>query len=394
MRENTDRKKIPLVYLIGKYPCHTETFIEREIGYMKDHFELRLFALSSDGTVRKSITVCPPALSVETLRRHLRFLFQHPLFYIRFLASAIRSFGVRGLRIFLRALCIYPQLRDSRVRHIHAHFADHPTSVARLLADRLGIRYSLSAHAHDLYTRNRDLYTNARNALFITTCTRYNHRYLSEMAPGEPRTTIHLNYHGVDLSRWRYQPRKQFDRRILTVGRLVEKKGHRYLLEAMYLLKRSGRIYHWFIVGEGPLRKLLEESIRKYGLTGQVHLAGYQRHEDLERYYHGCSVLIQPCMVTGSGDRDGLPNVILEAMACGTPVISTGISGIGEILDPDCGIKVGEKNGMALAEALIRLEKEEIFRRRIIGNARQKVLGFDSTEHLKGLKNVFDSYLS
>jgi len=212
----------------------------------------------------------------------------------------------------------------------------------------------------------------------VLTCTGYNRTYIQEIAGNG--TPIHLCYHGVDLSRFSGEQKESRERHagaplILSVGRFCEKKGFHYLIEACHRLQQDGRRFVCRIVGFGPLQEQLEELIRALELEDSVFLADKMTQDRLIREYRRADLFVLPCLVTDDGDRDGIPNVLVEAMAMRIPVVSTSVSGISELVDHmQNGLLAPEKDSEALAAAIETLLEDPGMCERFGANGRQKVM--------------------
>src|SRR5437667_4831805 len=161
---------------------------------------------------------------------------------------------------------------------------------------------------------------------------------------------------------------------VLSVARLVEKKGLEDLIAAADILRRRGRVFRVEIIGSGPQRETLKAQAKQMGLADRVRLAGAQAHDAVCLAYQRASIFVLPCVVTSEGDRDGIPNVFLEAMASGVPVVSTPVSGIPELIDSERdGLLVAPNSPSMLADALDRLLRDPELRDRLAGAARVKV---------------------
>lgn len=249
------------------------------------------------------------------------------------------------------------------IQHLHAHFASNATTVA-LLASRLsGIPFSFTAHARDIYHTYIDSETDddlrrrkIAEAQFVVTVSDYNRRHLSQIAGRPADARIRRLYNGIDLTRFRPDPNSCEPDLFVAVGRLIEKKGFPYLVEACRVLRSRGRRFRCLIIGEGPEREALTRHIQQARLSQQVTLAGAQPQEQLIQTMRRAAAVVLPCVVSASGDRDGLPTVLLEAMAMGIPAISTDVAGIPEIIDHDqTGFLVPPENPPALADAMQRI---------------------------------------
>jgi glycosyltransferase involved in cell wall biosynthesis len=258
---------------------------------------------------------------------------------------------------------------------IHAHFVDRAAIVA-LVAGRLLERpYSVTAHANDIYVDPVMLPEKIVEAKFVATCTAYNATHLAGIAP-DAATSITCIHHGLDVNR--YVPNNEsytYRPAILAVGQLREKKGFTYLVAACAELCKRGHEFVCDIVGEGPLRPELEAQIREYQLEDIISLRGALDHQRVIDHYLAASVFALPCVTAANGDMDGIPNVILEAMAMELPVVSTRHSGIPEAVDDGIsGLLVPQRDVAALADAIERLLGDSVLRRRMGRAGRQIVV--------------------
>lgn len=239
---------------------------------------------------------------------------------------------------------------DARaVSGIHGYFAHQPAAVAQLSAERLGVPFGFSTHARDARkVAAAELAQRALSAACVIACN-------ADVATSISRTgaKVHLVPHGVDLRRFRPRPLPTRRLQILAVGRLVEKKGFDVLIRAC---ARLAFPYRLRIIGEGAQRSHLESLIAGVGIQQQVTLCGAKTHAELPDEYRQAHVIVAPSIIDASGDRDGLPNVILEAMASGRAVIASNVSAIGNaITDEETGLLVPPGDPARLAAALERV---------------------------------------
>jgi glycosyltransferase involved in cell wall biosynthesis len=192
-------------------------------------------------------------------------------------------------------------------------------------------------------------------ASFVATCTGYNRRHLEQEFHLNGK--LHCLYHGLELQS--YQPQAHVSAEIpliTSVGQLKEKKGFSYLLEACQLLKSQGYAFRCQIIGEGPLRSALEQKIHEFCLEKYVTLSGAIPHESVIDELKSSTMFVLPCVTSSDGDRDGIPNAILEAMAMRLPVVSTIHSGIPEVVtDGVNGLLVPAGDAKSLAQAMAKL---------------------------------------
>jgi len=259
-------------------------------------------------------------------------------------------------------------LEGTRVSGIHGYFAHAPAELAERVATLLGTRFGFSIHAKDARKVPHDvLDARARKAACVVAC---NHDVADELR--NSGANVHLVPHGVDLDRFVPQPFP--DRgalQLLAVGRLVEKKGFHVLIDAAARLRTPFQLE---IIGEGPEEKRLAELIRAHGLESKVRLCGPKTHEDLPEAYNRAHVLVAPSIIDQSGDRDGLPNVVLEAMACGRPVIATGVGATGSaVIHEETGLITEPGDGESLVAAINRLTEQHSLLEQLGVQAREHV---------------------
>jgi glycosyltransferase involved in cell wall biosynthesis len=252
-------------------------------------------------------------------------------------------------------------LDGSGVERVHAHFVDRAAIVALTAARLLGVPYSATAHAADIYVSPVLLDEKLHQADFVATCTGYNKSHLEQVVPQLPPGHVARIHHGLDMQRYQPAPdRAAGPPVLLAVGQLKEKKGFTDLIEACRLLRERGRSMSCTIVGEGPLRQQLLDQIRAADLDDVVTLTGALGHDEVIEWYRRAQLFVLPCTTAADGDRDGLPNVILEAMAMALPVVSTTTSAVGEAVEHGrTGLLVPPQDPAALADAIQSLLDDE-----------------------------------
>ncbi|HEX8990637.1 MAG TPA: glycosyltransferase, partial [Anaerolineales bacterium] len=406
-----------IAYVIKRFPHLSETFILHEVLELeRQGLPLRIFSLleptgkinGAAKEVRAQVEYLPRRFPLGTwklLQAAARQLRKRPR---RFLAACldalIRFHHLATPGHLLMAAFVAEQAEAEGITHLHAHYANTPTTIARLVHEFTGIPYSFTAHAKDIYLSQKiSLAYKMADARFVVTCTEYNHQYLASVAGPARTVPIHRIYHGLDLrafpSRSGTAPSPRGRPLILSVARLVEKKGLPYLLEACRTLRDRGYDFDCRIVGEGPLRPVIERQIGGLGLTNCVTLWGAEKHERVLEMYQQATLLALPCIVAANGDRDGIPNVLVEALHMGTPVVSTAVSGVPELIEPEVsGLLVPERDSAALADAIARLLDDARLRRRLAQAGQETVLaGFDMASNTRRLMQLFrqsDPHLS
>jgi glycosyltransferase involved in cell wall biosynthesis len=314
--------------------------------------------------------------------------------------KGVRS--VEELQIFAAHVKTAPQAailaalaKAKGVKHLHAHFGGDVTTVAMLASRLSGVSYSFAAHAVDIYDQhvNRALLKEKILwAQFVITCTEYNRRVLAMLVGKKGATKVIRAYNGVDVTLFRPDPSvfRETDQ-ILAVGRLVEKKGFHELVSACRLLRDKGRSFRCLIVGEGTERDRLTRQIIAVGLQDCVILAGARPQEHVLNMMREATVLVVPSVVSARGDQDGLPTVLIEALAVRLPVISTTLSGIPEIIEHrKTGLLVPPGNSISLAAAIEQLLGNGNLRERLAGRGLKKVQeSFDIRKNVRALRNRF-----
>jgi len=411
-----------IAYLLKGYPRLSETFILQEIlGLERRGIPLHLFSIidPKEDIVHPSVRqvqshVCylhsDDARYMQTTfeQSQLWLLKRHPLRLLRVWLYV--SFKRRHLLTFQRLLeagRLAQLLVEQDVQWLHAHFAHGPTSVADFVHLLTGIPFSFSAHAKDIYQSSPDLLIRKiQRARFVTTCSDASRRYMLNLLKdlpdaGRQQSKIHLVYHGVDTQRFSPSPAQSYRLAsgetplILSIGRFVEKKGYQYLITACKTLVERNIPFRCAIYGSGPLKHDLRQQIESLGLEEYVQLHGERTQEDLPAIYRTATMFVLPCCVASDGDRDGMPNVLLEAMATGLPVVSTDVGGVPELVEHDLnGLLAPEKDPLALANALERLLGDASLRASFSAGARRHILEhFDAEQNLNDLMTCFAQYM-
>ncbi len=300
----------------------------------------------------------------DALLRHLRLAFSRPVKYLkawRTLFSMKHKPGKlpRGIICLFRAAAIAEAVEKRGVTLIHAHFFTAPAETALYLSVLTGIPYGGTAYAMDLYVDDSGLKTKLKHARYVNGTTRYNERFIRSQLSENKDKALTL-YYGIPTSEKQPEAIPHDEFTFVAVGRLVEKKGFRYLLEACAILKKKGYDFKCRIIGSGPLESEFRQQIKALSIEDVVEMPGFVPPNEMEREYLAGDVLAAPCVVATNGDVDGLPNVCLEAMHCGLPVISTTISGIPEgVKEGVNGWLIPPNDTAALAEAMEKALNEK-----------------------------------
>jgi glycosyltransferase involved in cell wall biosynthesis len=406
--DRTETAALPvLVYIIGTYPLLTTTFIDREIELLRRWgITLRVISLRRPGgllspeqeVLQADVAYVLPVDVGGLVMNHMRFLVGRPVVFSKVLFGLLtrphpsQRARLKTLLHFGEGVEVAALIRREfpDVDHIHAHFADRAATVALVAGRLLDLPYSLTAHANDIYVEPTLLAEKISGASFVATCTGYNASFLACAAAGG--SDIACIYHGLDAQQYRPdQTLRRGKLRLLAVGQLKEKKGFSYLIEACQILRADGYEFSCEIVGEGPLRAELEAQVRDFSLEEAVTLRGALEHHEVIAAYREAAIFVLPCITAADGDRDGIPNVILEAMAMELPVVSTRHSGIPEaVADGETGLLVTPRDAAALAAALAGLMSDAERRRRLGREGRHRVVeAFDVETNVQQLFDRF-----
>jgi len=402
-----------LGYILKGYPRISETFISNEILLLeKMGFKLRLFPMrqprenfchASVKEIKAQVDYLPTELFYDFSRLISANIFlatKRPIAYrntLQFAAEGIRDKKkLATLKHLLQAgyLTNSQLLTDKTIVHLHGHFAHSPTSVTLFASLLSGIPFSFTAHAKDIYTSSKDkLKRKIERAKFVTTCTSHNAEYLKNIADNTS-TPIFCIYHGIDIGLFQHQRHKGQPfppYQLLTIARLTEKKGLPTLYKALKILHDKGILFNHTLIGDGDDRAKILNIISSLELSRNCKWIGTQPHEEVLKHFKKSDLFVLACEIAQSGDRDGIPNVLVESLAMGVPALSTEISAIPEILlNEKTGITVPPSDPKALAKAIIRLLTDEDLRQKLITNGRKYVeTEFDNSKWVINLGELF-----
>lgn len=380
----------PIGYLLKCFPRLSETFILNEVLELeRQGIELRIYSMNEPQEpirhrlceqVRSPIAYLPyPLLGAwrSYVPAHARLALRHPLRYLRTLLTVLASFDLDLLERFVQAGALARLVRRDGVRHLHAGFVHFPGSVAWIVHRITGLPFSLATHARDVYlSRPGLLGKKLSEATVVFTCNRYNLPNLEALARPHGAARLKHIYHGADLERFAFAPCGLADPPlILAVGRLVEKKGFEDLIAACALLRERGRRFQCRIVaGSRDRWDQIQARIRELDLAASVEVEGPLDQDEVSRWYRQATVFALPCLLASDGDRDGIPNVLVEAAASGVPIVSTPVSGVPELVrDGETGLLVPARDPRALAAAIERLLDSPELRARLARAARAHV---------------------
>ncbi|MCV2216420.1 glycosyltransferase [Thauera sp. Sel9] len=372
-----------LGYVLKRYPRFSETFVVNEIlAHEAAGAQIDIFALGPVEETHFQDAIARVRAPVTRLQHRLRngdalwqLIVRACRELPRFAERMAPAEEVAG-DLVGQAIQLALEAKARGIEHLHAHFGTQAATVTRLAAAFADIAYTFTAHAKDIYYEYEEpvrLDQKMRDAACTVTVSDYNLAYLRERYGTAAERTLRL-YNGLDLAHFRWQPPPPRADEILAVGRLVEKKGFDVLLEALAVLKARGVECRCTLIGDGPLRAQLEAQRAALGLEDRLSMPGLRPQPEVQQALREAALLAAPCVVSADGDRDGLPTVLLEAMALGTPCISTRVAGIPELVrDGDTGLCVEGGDARALADAIEQLLGDPVLRERLSANARRLI---------------------
>jgi colanic acid/amylovoran biosynthesis glycosyltransferase len=399
-------------YVVKRYPRYSETFIVNEIlAHEAVGLEIEIFALRPPNDryfqdiiaqVRSPVNYLylptenwmPEAVAAEALKGTIFWAtLQDASLVLPNFWTALEAARGEEVRDVYQAVQLAREVRAKDICHLHAHFGSVATTVTRLAAHFAGVPYTFTAHAKDIFHESvqpDDLRRKLNEAAAVVTVSNYNLAYLRQNY-GAAAERVQRIYNGLDLERFAYAAPDNRQARIVSVGRLIEKKGFEDLIAACGILARRGCSFSCQIIGTGPLSAELRGQIEELGLQAQVELIGARPQREVIEYVQKAAVFAAPYVVGSDGNCDGLPTVLLEAMALGTPCVSTDVTGVPEVLrDRETGLMIPQHDPTTLAAAIERLLTEPTLRVELAERARHLVeMEFDIHRNTASLRTIF-----
>ncbi|MFC1586772.1 glycosyltransferase family 4 protein [Planctomycetota bacterium] len=396
-----------MLFVASQFPAYDETFLMREMAAVREAgLDIEIFSLKScrDKIVHRQaselevVTFYAPFFSPKIIWANLCMLLAKPVAFLALLWWLLAHCWSKPL-LLLKSLALFPksvfvarQLQHRQIKHVHALWATHPAT-AGVIMRRLGggeVTFSFTGHAHDIYLDTTMLKDKMAIAEFVMTCTNDNKKYLAQFGKDEK---IRVSYHGLDVAKYQpAEPEVTSEINIISVGSLLECKGFEYLIDAVGLLKESNNKVRCTIVGGGMLEDSLKRRARDRGVAGEVVFTGYVKQEDMPRYYQQAGVFVLPAIPE---IHWGIPNVLLEAMACGVPILVTALPSIVEILQAgDVGDYIEERSAKSIAQKAQHILGDAEACRNMGLTARQKILrDFDIRKNGQRLAGWFQEYM-
>jgi colanic acid/amylovoran biosynthesis glycosyltransferase len=369
-------------YVCKMYPRFSETFVVSEILAREaagEHIEVVSLRAPADGRFHASLAdVRAPVSYLDAGTPRSKDLWEQ----LRRVSREPRKVELGPLltvpvREAAQAIELSDLIAQRGLTHLHAHFGSVATTVARLAARLAGITYSFTAHAKDIFHEEVDpaeLRVKLAEADHVVTVSDYNLRYLAERY-GDAAGGVRRVYNGLNLDAFPFHdPDRPATVDVVAVGRLVEKKGFEVLVDACAIARDRGTPLSARVIGTGAQETSLRDRVRDAGLADHVEFTGALPQDRVRDEILTAAMMAAPCVVGRDGNADGLPTVILEAMALGTPVVSTPVTGIPEaVVDGRTGRLVAEHDAVALADALLELRSDTAQRVRLATTARELV---------------------
>jgi glycosyltransferase involved in cell wall biosynthesis len=394
--------KLEVLYILLAYPVRSERFISREIHALRQlGVSIQIATIGSGegepaepSDVETAVWRRPTGGSAHPLLFAAVRALGRPRALKRLLGAAFalapeeaRWGRLRALRWAAVALYFAQRVRDNPPSVIHAHFANAPASVALLLSAWLGRRWGFSVHARDLYTQGVDFTLKVSQADHVLSCSETSTQDLLSKLPRELHHRVHTVHHGIDLAEW--NPNGAGGKAlgtplILAVGRFEPKKGFSVLIEACGRLRNAGFPVHCELIGDGREKESLENQIEAAGLRDNVRILPWCSPAVLKEHYARAWALAVPSVIAADGDRDNIPNVVIEALGSGVPVVASALPAIAAVLEPSGSASlVPPRDAKALADALREVCSNPELSQRLRSNGREL-----ATQRFNSLSNV------
>lgn len=379
-----------IIYLLKMFPRFSETFILNEIlGLQELGTDVQVYSLrfSTDGKFHRGLSQVrnPARYAPEFLGSQFHEFASawfwaardRPVLFIRTLAEAIGGGTADGLKRWAQGVWLCREFARTPAQGIHVHFADGSAHAAYFLNRLNGNPFTITAHAYDIYTRGKDFRKLARivrRARGLVTVCDYNRRYLLRRLGRDFAPKIRRIYNGIDLELFTPPPFEERRRDLLlSVSRLVEKKGIDVLIDAVAELRTRGTPVECIIAGEGDREAALRAQVARMNLGDRIRFVGPISQDEVVRLQRIATMMVAPCIRGNDGNVDALPTVLVESLACGTPSITTSVTGIPEIVRHEReGLIVPQRDPVALADAIQRLMGEPDLCERLGRAARQR----------------------
>jgi len=374
-----------LLYVVSLYPCWSETFIVREMKFFKEQ-GVNIDVLSLRGNTEEFVqendiesvnsVVYTKSIFSQVMSLSKYFII-HPVLISTWFLKNFYSFWhspltlLKNISTILRTLSVIQEF--DHIDHIHAHWATYPSTAAMLISQLTGKTFSFTSHAHDIFLENHFIKDKVNASKFSVTISNFNVSLLNKLK-GINSSKIKVVHCAIDLNEYLIENHtKEFN--ILAVGRFDEIKGFKYLIDAISILQSKNISISCNIVGSGELHDELISQTNTLGLTNNVIFHSAKPQNEIRKLMQKSDMFVLPSIETSSGNMDGIPVVLMESMALGTPVVSTYVSGIPELIKNEFnGFLVEQKNSVKLAEVIdVMLNMADTEKQELIVNARKTI---------------------
>jgi colanic acid/amylovoran biosynthesis glycosyltransferase len=404
---------MPVGYVLKRYPRYSETFVVNEIlAHEAAGLNIEIFALRPPSDTHFQNIISQVRAPVTYIKKPIQGRVSDSL---NSLAPTAASYFWAELQEASKVIPdFWPKLAVAQgeqastvyqgawlareailknITHLHAHFGTVATSVARLASHFTGIPYTFTAHAKDIFHESvefADMERKLKDAATVVTVSDYNLNYLQETY-GVAAKKVQRIYNGLDLRQLQYSSSADRPPLIISVCRLIEKKGVSVLIDACAILKQKNFQFQCQIVGTGSLESALRRQIEDLGLESTVEIIGPRPQNEVFELVQQAAVFAAPYVIGKDGNRDGLPTVLLEAMALGTPCVSTDVTGIPELVrDGETGLIVPQHDAEKLAITLGKLLSDSDLRVKLSTQARNLIESeFDIYRNTAMLRDLF-----
>lgn len=380
---------LKVAYLLSMFPCWSETFILRElVALQRRGVDVTILSLKpcSESLVHPEASLLLHqgrvvyASQPGGLARFSWLLLTQPMRVLNLMDQFRRSFRgswrslAKSFSSMVLACDFIPILQAQGRTHIHAPWATYPSTAAWFCSRMAGFSFSFTSHAHDLFLEDHGLALKFREAHFAQTISEYNRSLIRRRYLPTVSDTLHVIHCGLDPGDYSAPHEPSCPALLLSVGRMVEMKGFVDLIEACAQIRDKGIAFQCRIVGDGPLKRALEERIDRRGLSSLVQLCEPLSQSAIRELLLKATCFVLPCVTASDGDQDGIPTVLMEAMAARVPVISCATSGVPELVQHGVtGLLATPRDPASLAQQIERLLVDPALRQRLAAAGRVKV---------------------
>lgn len=393
-REHSRVTHAPVAYIMSRFPKLTETFVLYEIlaaqraGVPVEVYPLRREKCTTMHKEAEPIVAkahFTPWLSAAIILANLQFLVKKPLTYLATWFTLVRA-NLGSIRYLAGAVLYFPKsvwmARDMQrrgVTHVHAHFCSHPAATAYIIHRLTGIPYSFTAHGTDLHCDRHMLLEKVAEASSVIGISDYNRNLILEECGQQFASKVLVIHCGVDTAK--FTPRTEqtnFDKGtgpmiLLCIGTLHEVKGQTYLIQACAKLREQSFDVQCQFIGGGPDREMLQAQTKELGIEEHVIFWGPRTRDQIVDHLAAADALVTPSVLTQSGQREGIPVVLMEGMASGVPCIGSHLSGIPELLGGQCGLLPNPRDVDSIVDSIKTLYQDSDLRRELAENGRARV---------------------